>query len=76
MSEQEWLDIFGDNLRDILIETGYSQKDLAETTGLSEGAISSYINKKRMPCIRALINISYELGISLDELMDFDDRIT
>lgn len=75
MSEQEWLDIFGDNLRDILIETGYSQKDLAETTGLSEGAISSYIHKKRMPCIRALINISYELGISLDELMDFDDRI-
>lgn len=75
MTEQEWLDIFGDNLRDILIETGYSQRDLAETTGLSEATISAYIHKRKIPGIRALINISYELGISLDELMDFDDRI-
>lgn len=76
MSEKEWLDIFADNLRNILSEARYSQKDLAETTGISESSISDYINKRKMPGVRALVNISYELGISFDDLMDFGDRIS
>lgn len=75
MSEQEWLDIFADNLVDLLAEKGYSQIDLAESTGLSKGTISSYINKRKMPGIRAIINIAYELDLSVEELIDFGERI-
>lgn len=75
MSEMEWMDIFGDNLVDLLKETRMTQKDLAEATGLAESAISNYINKRRMPNVRALINISEALDISLDDLMFFGDTI-
>ena len=74
MSELEWLDIFSDNLRDLMEERGYSQRDLAEATGLSESAISMYLNKQRIPNVRAITNIVYELGLSFDDLLDLGDR--
>lgn len=75
MSEAEWIDIFGDNLRDILIEQWTPQEELAEAIGVSEGTISKYIHKKMMPSVRSLINMRYELDISLDELMDFGCKV-
>ena len=75
MTEQEWIDIFGDNLRDILKEYGYTQRDLADAIGVTESTISRYINKQRMPTVPILINMSLELGIELDEFVIFGDRI-
>ena len=75
MSEQEWLNIFGNNLRDMLIDARMTQRDLADDTGLAESTISQYINKQRMPTIRAVINIAYSLDCDLDELLDFGERI-
>lgn len=75
MSELEWMDIFGDNLRDILIEQGYTQRDLADAIGVDKGTISRYINKERMPTVTNLINMSMELGIDLEEFAIFGDRI-
>lgn len=71
MSEQEWLDTFADNLRDILREYGYSQRDFSEATDITEASISRYIMAQRIPNIRSFVNMSYELGIMFDELMDF-----
>ena len=75
MNDMEWLDIFGDNLKDLMEEKGYTQRDLAEATGLSEGAISSYVNKQKLPGVRAITNIAYELNISFDDLLDLGDKI-
>lgn len=75
MSEIEWLDIFGTNLIVMLDENLMTQKDLAEATGLSEGTISKYVNKTQMPTVRAILNISYALNCSLDDLIDFGDTI-
>lgn len=75
MSEVEWLETFAGNLRDLMIEQGYNQEQLSEATGLSQGTISNYLNKKRLPTIRALVNICYEMNLSFDELMDFGSRI-
>lgn len=75
MSEQEWIDIFGDNLRDILKEYGYTQRDLADAVGTTEATISRYINKQRMPTLKMAINMSLELGIDLEEFVVFDERI-
>lgn len=75
MSEQEWLNIFGDNLQEMLNEARMTQRDLAEDTGLSESSISNYINKQRIPTVRAIINIAYSLDCDIDELIDFGDRV-
>lgn len=75
MNEKEWMIIFGNNLKEILNEQGYTQRDLAESTGISEASISGYIKGIKMPGIRAIINMSYELGIPLDDFIDFGSRI-
>ena len=75
MSELEWMQIFGDNLSSILKEREMTQRDLADLTGLSESAISNYILKKQIPTLRAIINISYALDYSVDEMIDFGDQI-
>lgn len=75
MTEVEWMEIFGDNLVDILNDANMSQRELADATGVAESTISNYINKRTLPKITALINISEELDISIDELVYFGDRI-
>ena len=75
MSEMEWMDIFGDNLRDILVEYGYTQDQFADAIGASKSTISKYINKQQMPSLKNAINMSLELGIPMDELFLFDSRV-
>ena len=75
MSEVEWMDIFGDNLRDILKEQNMSRRELAQVLSLSEATISNYINKKQMPTMEVIVNMAYELSMSIDELIDFGDTV-
>ena len=75
MSEQEWLNIFADNLRDILKEQNMSQDEFADACGLSKGLVSQYIHKRKMPSIKTLINMSYVLNMRLDEFADFGEPI-
>ncbi len=75
MSQQEWLDIFGNNLASILEEERISQKELSRLTGLSESTISRYINKLQMPNMRAIINISYALDWSFEDMLNYGDII-
>lgn len=75
MTELEWLDIFGDNLQDILKDQNISQRELSNKTGLSEASISNYINKRRVPSLKALINISYALNFDVSDLIDFGEII-
>ncbi len=75
MSELEWLDIFGDNLVSLLQDARMSQRELAEATGLSEATISYYIHKRKIPSLKAIVNIAYAFDISIDELIDFGEII-
>lgn len=75
MSEVEWMDIFGDNLRDTLKEQNMSRRELAQVLDLSEATISNYINKKQMPTMEVIVNMAYELSMSIDELIDFGDTV-
>lgn len=75
MSQQEWLDIFGDNLSSILEEEKISQRELSRLTGISESTISKYINKLQMPTVRAIINISYALDWSFEDMLNYGDII-
>ena len=75
MSRQVWLDIFGDNLASILEEEQISQKELSRLTGLSESTISRYINKLQMPNMRAIINISYALNWSFEDMLNYGSML-
>lgn len=75
MSELEWLRIFARNLRSYMGEYGYTQGQLADCTGLTQGAISNYVNARRMPSIKAIINIACELNVDLEDFLYFGSRI-
>ena len=75
MSELEWIDIFGDNLADMIDSANMSQRELADATCLSEASISRYINKQMAPSFKAIVNIAYVLDCSIEDLIDFGDMI-
>lgn len=76
MTETQWLDVFGDNLKSLLQDRGMTQSDLANAIGTDARTINRYISKQRIPTIKNLINIAYALDCTLDELTDFGDNIT
>ena len=51
---------------------GMSQKDLARETGLTESAISRFINGTRQPRLYNLIKIADALEMTVDELVRED----
>lgn len=59
-------------LKDILWAKRMTQKDLAEKTGLSNAAISRYINENRMPKGDNLLKIAKVLNISPNELLNIN----
>ena len=71
MGQQEWLNIFGDNLASILEEERMSKRELARLTGLNESTISRYINKLQMPTVRAIINISFALEWQFEDMLNY-----
>lgn len=75
MNQKHWLRLFTQNLINKMIEARVSQAELAELTGLSQGTISKYTRSKQMPTVKALINISYALKCTVDELIDFGEEI-
>ena len=75
MSEVDFIDIFADNLRDLLIEVGISQNQLAKETGITKSTISKYINKQLMPSLKSVINICYCLDCDLDDLIPTYDMV-
>lgn len=75
MTEQEWMKRFASNLLLTLDEYGMTQRELSDASGISEGTISKYVNAIQMPSLIALINISYVFGCSVEELIDFGEKI-
>lgn len=75
MTQDEWREIFGRNLSDILGETGMSQNELSKTTGLSKSRISDYINGRSTPSVFAIINMAYALELDISEFIDFEETI-
>ena len=54
--------LMGEKLRMLIAERGVSQKELAQKAGVTEAAISHYINGDRSPRGAILLNIANALG--------------
>lgn len=77
-TESEWLDIFANNLASYLESKQITRYEFADKAGLTPSAVSQYLAKKRMPTVRAVINMFYALDAevnSLDDFIDFGGRI-
>ena len=60
---------YGKNFKELRIERGLSQRDLAKATGISQQAISFWEQDKRTPNMDDCIRLADFYGITLDELV-------
>ena len=70
----------GDRITELLKEKNIAQKDLAMMIGVTESALSRYINNEREPKIEVLANLATTLDTTVDYLTrgtkpetDFDE---
>lgn len=59
-------------IKEMIEEKNISQKQLSEMTGISESAISHYINGNRVPRGSNLVKIAKALGTTADDLLSGD----
>lgn len=63
---------FSENLKELRLEKGIGQIELAEKIGVSKGIISLWENGKREPTLSSLIALAKFFDISLDSLVGID----
>ena len=61
--------MIGDNIKRLMKENGYTQKQLAIRSQCTECAISRYVNNEREPSIKILKKLAVSLGVTVDELI-------
>ena len=69
ISEVEFIDIFADNLREVMKEVGITQAELADEAGINRSTISRYLNKQRLPDLPSLLNICFILECDVSDLV-------
>ena len=67
---------FGEKLKEARKEAGLSQEQLAERITVSRSAIAKWETDKGMPDINNLKILSQVLGVSVDYLLDDDEKIS
>ena len=67
---------FGEKLKEARKEAGLSQEQLAEKMSVSRSAIAKWENDKGMPDINNLKAIAQLLNVSIDYLLDDDEKIS
>lgn len=75
MKESVWRMKFAEKLSEKMNKKGYSQSALARKAKLTQPAISNYLLGLSTPNIRAVINLSYALNCTMEELVNFGERI-
>ena len=61
---------FANNLLLELTAKNMTQKQLCDATGITESAMSRYVNGSREPRVASLRKICIALSVSADELLD------
>lgn len=70
-TEDDWKRDFRDVLVEKMADYDYTQAELAQAIGVSQPAISSYLNKRSVPNGYVLSKLAKLFDCSLDELMRF-----
>jgi len=64
------MESFSGRLVALMEKRGMNQRDLSRATGISQGTISKYINKRQMPKSRELYAISKVLEVQMESWFD------
>ncbi|MBQ3281536.1 MAG: helix-turn-helix domain-containing protein [Eubacterium sp.] len=67
------MDIKSERLASALRDSGLTQIELCKRTGITAGALSSYLSGRYYPKQRTLERLADALGVSVLYLMGFDD---
>lgn len=65
--------VFGDNLRDVRIERGLTQRELGLMVGENEYTINKYEKGNRSPRLPQFLDIAEALGVSPNALLGWKD---
>lgn len=68
-NQTEKNDSFGDRMANLRNERGYSQRDLARETGISQRMIAYYEKQAQYPPTHVLPILAEALGVSVDQLL-------
>lgn len=63
---------FGQRLKSLRLERGYTQKELGSAIGVSVVAIRSWEKNLKKPAMDALLSLGRTLGVSIDTLLGFE----
>ena len=63
---------FGNTLREIRMEKGYTLDQMAELLGATKQALSRYENGKRTPKITVAAKFAEKLGVPLEQMMGYE----
>lgn len=69
MNREKWLHIFATNLIWAMRMNDMSQKELSIKTGISENAISNYVNENKEPKITNVVKMAEVLNCDIRELI-------
>lgn len=74
MNKEDLLTDFGKRLKKARTDKGMTQQELAEAINTSKSMISGYENGKNDPARSVLINLSKQLGVSINYLMGWNEE--
>lgn len=66
--------IFGERLKELRIEHGYTQQNIADIFNVSKMTISSWEKSKQEPCIDDIIRLTLLFKTSSDYLLGIEDE--
>lgn len=75
MSELEFIDIFSDNLRELMMEQDMTQLELARKIRVNKSTITRYLNKTTIPSVKAIVNMCVVFDCDVDDLIPTYDLI-
>lgn len=64
---------FAERLKELRVEKGLSQRDIAKETGISQNAIAFWENAKRVPNANAVATLAKFFGVTTDYLLGLVD---
>lgn len=65
--------VFGERLKDVREEKGYSQEELGDMVGVSKATISKYENNINPPKLKHAENIAVALGVAFHWLIGYSE---
>ena len=71
MNELDLMFEFADNLKYYMDRQGMNQSDLARASHISQPIISAYLNARKMPTMKSIVNICCALKCDFVDLLPF-----